>query len=333
MKRWLLVVPVIAVALFFALRSSQSKISGKLFPDFRPDDVSSILISASENHVTLIRRTDGWTVLERDHFPADSSRITQVLRQTWDMIPIQEIPAQSAQLDRFQLADPGSGVPPNKKAMQVSFVDKNQKPQAVLLLGKRQAREGKDGLPGQVFGRFVIPSGHRGSVYLTKELFHEVLPSPMAWLDTGFPKIPQPQSFEYHAAKEGWKVVLEDGRWNLSEAKDNELIDPNKLYSLLTQWATPSFFDVATASDSPDFTQAVQITIRDLNGESVTYEIGKSTGTASPVKVRLGESKPNRWKDRIFWVDSRLVDGIPTTRDGFLAVAPAQQETKSPGKL
>jgi len=328
MKRWLLVIPIIVVAAIFALRPSPSNISGKIFPDFRPDDVRSILIAASENHVTLARGEEGWTVVERDHFPADPSRITQVLRQTWDLSPTKEIQAQPAQLDRFQLSDPQSDALPNHQAMQVSFLDKNNKPLAVLLLGKRQTRAGKDGMPGEVFGRFVMPSGHQGSVYLTKELFHEVLPSPMAWLDTGFPKIPQPQAFAYVSPEGGWKVLLEEGQWKLADAKDTELIDPNKLYALLTQWAAPSFFDVAT--EIPDFTQAAHLTIHDLSGESVTYEIGKSTGAASPVKVRVGELTPARWKERSFWVDSQLIDAIPTTRAGILT--PSPQESSSPAK-
>ncbi len=335
MKRWLLLIPVIAAAAFFVLRPTTIPTSGRLFPNFRPDDVSSILIAASENQVTLTRGEEGWIVLDRDNFPAQSSRITQVLRQTWDLNPTQEIPARPSQLDRFQLADPQSGASPHQKALKVSFLDHNKKPLLVLLLGKRQTREGKDGMPGEVYGRFVMPSGHEGSVYLAKELFHEVLPSPMAWLDTAFPKIPQPQSFEYHSTGDGWKVVLEDGQWKLAESKDTELIDPNKLYSLLTQWAAPSFFDVATAAQAPDFTQAAQLTIQDLSGDSVTYEIGKSTGAAFPVKVSLGETKgnPGRWKGRIFWVDSQLIDAIPTNHAEILTAPPAPQDNTTPTKL
>lgn len=335
MKRWLLVVPVIAVLAIFALRPSATNTAGKIFPNFRPDDVSSIIIEAPANHVILTRGDEGWTVLDRDHFPADSSRITQVLRQTWDLRPTQEIQAKPTQLERFQLADPQSEAPLNHRATKVSFLDKKLKPLAVLLLGKRQTRGGRDGMPGQVFGRFVIPSDHQGSVFLTNELFHEVLPSPMAWLDLGFPKIKQPQAFEYQGPQDSWKVGLKDGQWKLADSKDSELLDPNKLYSLLTQWAEPSFFDVTTADHVPDFTQAAQLTIKDLNGESVIYEIGKSKGAASPVKVRVGEANqnPDRWKDRIFWVDAPLIDAIPTKHTEILTVVPHPAEVKTPAKL
>ncbi len=329
MKRWLLVIPIIAAITIFALRPSATNTTGKVFPNFRPEDVRSLVIEAPANHVILTRGDEGWTVLDRDHFPADSSRITKVLRQTWDLSPTQEIQAKPSQLDRFQLADPQSETPLNHRATKVSFLDKNQKPLAVLFLGKRQTREGKDGMPGEVFGRFVRPSGHEGSVFLTRDLFHEVLPSPLAWLDTGFPKINQPQSFTFKSANESWEVALEDGQWKLSDAKSREILDPNKLYALLTQWAAPTFFDVATASQDPDFTKSAHLTIHDQNGESVTYEIGKSTGSSTPVKVNHGSSeKPDRWKDRIFWVDAQLADAIPTTRAEILTAVPPTPVSK-----
>ncbi|MEX1117371.1 MAG: DUF4340 domain-containing protein [Terrimicrobiaceae bacterium] len=334
MKPWLLVIPVLVAAAFFLRPSSPTATSGKLFPDFRPDDVRSIQISATKNHVTLIRRSEGWTVLERDNFPADPARITQLLRQMWDLAPTQEIPARPPQLDRFQLLDEQTGAPPNHQAMEVSFLDQNKKSFAVLLLGKLQTQEGKEGMPGMVSGRFVRPSGHEGSVYLTKELFHEVLPSPMAWLDKRFPAIAQPRAFEYRSHGDHWKVVLEDGQWKLDDTKNNEAMDPNTLYSLLTQWAAPSFFDVAPSPDNHDFTPEAQLTIHDAKGESVTYDIGVPGRAAYPVKVRgASHLTSNHWKDRIFLVEAPLVDAIPKTRAEMTMPPHPPQETKPPASL
>jgi hypothetical protein len=143
----------------------------------------------------------------------------------------------------------------------------------------------------------------------------------MAWLDTELPKIAQPRSFDYQSPTERWSVVLDQGQWKLAGAKNGEAINPDTLYSLLTQWSAPAFFDVATASQAVDFTASARFTIHDQNGESVIYEIGKSNGASSPVKVQLGDSREaaSRWKDRIFWVDERSIAAIPTTLAGIQA--------------
>jgi hypothetical protein len=336
MNRWLLAIPVIIAVAILAMRPATPGSTQKIFPDFRPDEVASIVITASGSHVTLTRSGDGWTVLERDHFPADASRVTQVLRQTWDLSPTQEIQARPSQLGRFQLTDPQTGPqtdpPAHRPATRILFLKKNEKPVADLLLGKRQTREGKDGMAGEVYGRFVRPTGHEGSVFLTEELFHEVLPSPMAWLDTGFPKIAQPQSFAYQSPTEQWTVVLEQGQWKLADAKKGEAINPDILYRLLTQWSAPAFLDVATASQPGDFSASASLTIHDQNGESVIYEIGKSDGAASPVKVHAGNSPgiDPRWRDRTFRVDARLIAAIPTTLQEMQAGGAQPPPTATP---
>lgn len=117
------------------------------------------------------------------------------------------------------------------------------------------------------------------------------------------------------------REVLDQGQWKLPDAKSGEAINPNTLYFLLTHWSAPAFFDIATDPQSADFTESAMFTIHDQNGESVIYEIGKSTGAASPVKVHPGDSPEaaSRWKDRIFWVDARLIAAIPTSLAGMQA--------------
>jgi Domain of unknown function (DUF4340) len=128
-------------------------------------------------------------------------------------------------------------------------------------------------------GRFVYDPAEKDKVYLGKESFYTVDPSPQNWIDKDFikPEGLKEVTRDSSSTGEGWKISRKDDKaqWELADAKPGESLKV-ETFSSLNNFA-PSFADVK-AADAPDsetgLKQPLTVNLATFDGFKYTFEIG-----------------------------------------------------------
>ncbi|HEX4202281.1 MAG TPA: DUF4340 domain-containing protein, partial [Chthoniobacterales bacterium] len=128
-------------------------------------------------------------------------------------------------------------------------------------------------------GRFVYDPSEKDKVYLSKENFYTIDPSPKSWLDKDFIRAEGVKEIERPSSSDGdgWKVSKKDEKaaWELVDAKPGETLNTTVVASLGA--FSPSFEDVKPAN-TPDsetgLNKPVTVNLETFDGFKYTLEIG-----------------------------------------------------------
>ena len=63
---------------------SSAKSGREMFPNLPVNDVAKIQIQTGSDKLTLQRQSGGWRVVERGGYPADFTKIRDLLRSLWN---------------------------------------------------------------------------------------------------------------------------------------------------------------------------------------------------------------------------------------------------------
>lgn len=346
MKNLLLLVLALALVLaaVMVLRepSRPTTGSGKVLEDFKPEETAEITIKSGEGSVTLRSTPEGWTVSDRNAYPADQERISSLLMEAWDLKGIQSQTVGASQLGRLQLAAPAPETPATESAVSVEFKNAAGETLETLFLGKNQMQDGPPGMPGMAGGRYVRSSDSGETVFLTESTFANAVPAPAGWLKNDLPKIQDPVIVESQSPSESWKIERPEGDWVFVGGKKGEKPDMSKLVGLFGTWAQPTFVDVTEENPSHGLDKARTVTFTEKDGRKLVLKIGNPDAGNIPMKVEVvpappkeGESQPTadpRWQNRVFLVSSSLLDSIPVSRKDLLPPPPSPTPTPSPAK-
>ena len=257
--------------------------SEHLLGDFPVNDVAQLTIRRGTNEVNLVR-TEGWTVRERNQYPAGAADIVELARKLWDLRAAQSQKIGPSQLGRLELLPPDAGT---NSATQVELKGHDGKPIRTLLLGRQSLRGGGGGDPfgggGWPNGRWVYLPDQPGAAYLVSESFSEIEPRPERWLKKDFFRIEKPRSVavEFPVATNSWKLTRESeaGDWKLADAKAGEQLDSAKAASVSNPLGSPTFTDVlpgdqagGTGTNAP-----VVVKIETFDGFAYTIKVGQQT--------------------------------------------------------
>jgi hypothetical protein len=223
-----------------------------LFPDFTNlDDVAVVhLKDAADLHLGVKDGT--WRVRERSDYPADFSRIREMVKQLAGLKISQSEPIGPSQLARMELDSPGKGT---NSATLVEFLDKQGKPLRSVLLGKKSIEESSRPSPfgggESANGRYVMLPDDTKDLLLVSDPLNSIELNPEAWLDKeNFFKVENLQSISLLStnATNSWKLTRETANapWVLADTNAGETLDSNKVSSLATALGYASFVDVAT---------------------------------------------------------------------------------------
>src|SRR5215467_14339719 len=123
MKRKQIVILLVLVAIIGAIASvlqrrsqsewAESSASTAKILDFPINDVARIVIRGADGHVDIAKKNDLWVVEEKADYPADFERASKLIRQLWELHPVQELNVGQSQFSRLHLIEPG---PPQDKS-------------------------------------------------------------------------------------------------------------------------------------------------------------------------------------------------------------------------
>jgi Domain of unknown function (DUF4340) len=95
-------------------------------------DVASVTVSRGGTTMTLLRERDSWLVAEKGNYPANATKISQIVRAMADLTLVEPKTQNPDLYPRLEVEDPGNG-----KSALVAVKDKSGGDLAQAIVGKR----------------------------------------------------------------------------------------------------------------------------------------------------------------------------------------------------
>jgi hypothetical protein len=245
----------------------------RVLNDVPIQDVAEIDVHASKDKLTLKNQDNAWRVLERDGYPADFSKVRDLVRTLWELKIVRNLQVGPSQFDRLQINTPnsseGAGTELSLKSPSKTLAD--------LILGKKIGAS-EDDENSAPTGRFVFLPSLKDRVYVVGELFSSVDPINVPqWLDKTFIKTDDLKSITRKPVgnASGWKLTRPDKKspWQLADVAAGDTLNPDLTTSLSS--VAPAFEDVKADGDAnTGLQQPVEIELETFDGFAYQLAIG-----------------------------------------------------------
>jgi hypothetical protein len=304
-----------------------ARLGEKVLPGFPAADVAQITLRNGSDVTTLRRGQVGWTVVERD-YPADETRIRDLLLKVLDLKVLQSDPVTAAQRERLELAEPGKP----GGGTSVEFADTTGKPAGSLLVGKQYLRGGNAPGGSSPAGRYLMVGGNDGQVVVVAELLSDVIAKPPAWLAKDFVRIDKARSISV-AAPSGttlWTIEREaEGKpWRFADGTGSP--DEAKADQVARAFESTGFTDVVgrLAEHSAKLDGATTVTIDTFDSGRYTVRIGaQATPEQRYFAVAGGkEAAAESYARWLYLMPNATIEPLLRPRDQLL---PEKEKAKS----
>jgi hypothetical protein len=319
MKRKQIVVLVVLVAIaggagLILQKRNQSQWTESAAPesakvlDFPVNDVARVEIRSAKGEVHLEKKNGVWVVAEKADYPADFQRVSALIRQLWELRPVQQIKVGPSQFGRLELTEPGQGGNAQPAAVShsdagaagtvVDLKNKNDKTLAKIILGKRvmakeNGQEAVGRFPSMPMGRYVFAPGKGGNVSLVDQRL-EFDAQPQSWLKHDFIKIENTESISLtgQTGQKHWTLTRSDAKadWKLADAKQNEELGKAITGSFSALLTSLRFKDVLPPDAKPEelgLDKPEVLSIETFDRFNYTLKIGKLSGDSYPMSVSV----------------------------------------------
>lgn len=267
--------------------------TGKLLEEFDPNAVAAIHIKSDEGEVTLVRKDGTWVVEQRENYPADFDRISNLIRKFWQLHALQNVEAGPSQLGRLHLTEPGDGEGPH--ATRLEFKDAENKSLSVLLLGKTYSRTspGADpNLGGFAMGRYVMVLKDPPQPVLIKDTLTDVVVRPEEWLDRNFLRLENAKSLTFVNGNTTWTIERSDPDkpWTLAGLEPEKQVNQSKVSAAARAINWMEISDVQP-KDTP-FEAQQTLTVTTFDHLTYTFQFGKPVDGKYPVRINVVSDAP-----------------------------------------
>ncbi|MBV8377058.1 MAG: DUF4340 domain-containing protein, partial [Verrucomicrobia bacterium] len=149
------------------------------------NDITEIQIRSVPASLTLEKKGNEWGVAERSDYPADFTKIRELVQMLWELKAGQEMQVGPSQLGRLNLIAPGQGTGTGI-GIEIDLKGDQGKQIASLVIGKSMDQSNA-ATGSAAAGRFVYNPAVKDRVYLVSESFYSIDPVSMgSWLDKSF---------------------------------------------------------------------------------------------------------------------------------------------------
>jgi len=290
-----------------------------LFETFPSAQIARISIKSAKDKVTLVKGDKGWTVAERDGYPADAKRINELLSDLEDVKITQGIQAGPTYDKRFGM-DPVADTP-ETHGIQIIFSAANDTQLASVTLGKTLESNsgGLFGMGGGVTGRFIRNRAEPDAVYVTSETFPRVAATPKDWLREDFIAIEKIKSITVTMPNKKdfkpWKLVRPDevSEFKLAGAAKDEKLDPPAVTPLKSLFSYARFEDVTSKDAAKQLNKSPDlrvVTIETVEGFTYTVRFAPKAKKADDKKA----GKPGATPAQNYLLTVQVKANIPKQR-------------------
>jgi hypothetical protein len=266
-----------------ARKPANSGVLGQpLFKNLKAADIAAIRIVQPDATLTLQRAENGWSIAERDGFPADLAKVRDFVLKAISLKIGQSEPVAEKDRARVNLDDPA------KKgaaaATLVEFSAADGKALAKILVGKKyfkQEPENAQKAPGD--GRFVMLPDNPGTVFLVSDPLAQASARSADWIDRTSFQVEKVKTLEVrYPDGSGWRIERagDNADWKLAGAQPGERIEVTKANAASYSLSLLELADVApkdakddgkmTGLDSPTLINATT-----LDGLDYAIKVGK----------------------------------------------------------
>jgi hypothetical protein len=280
-------------------QSADAAIGQKLLPNIVVNDIAQIHIQSGTNELNLARQNDLWRVAQRADYPADFSKISDLLIKLAGLKVAQVEPIGPSLLGRLDLLPPGPGT---NTATLVELKDQSGKTLNTLLLGKQHLQKppansqfagmGGEGWPD---GRYVMAGTGAKTVDVISDPLETVQPQPEPWLNKDFLSIEKPSSIalRFPEATNSWKLTRAGltNEWDLADARPGEKLDSTKISSVTSPFSSPSFNDVEAPAGQIE-ANITTLTVTTFDGFTYVAGIGSKKDGNYPVTFKVTANLP-----------------------------------------
>ncbi len=153
--------------------NNQVKMGEELLPGLPVNDVAAITVKSHEGSVDLKKGEPVWVVENRFNYPADFSKITDIVKKLKDTKLGRSFKADDEKQSRLSLHSPDKeDTPEDQKGTRIILEDKEKKILADIILGS--PREG---------GGHYVMRGDASDIYMADQIFRFLDKKPEEWLD------------------------------------------------------------------------------------------------------------------------------------------------------
>lgn len=252
----------------------------RLFQDTPLGDLTIITVADGTQSVTLQKGENGWTVNERDHYPANVAMLAGLFDKLNEVKVGQAMEAGASYDARFGM-DPTATTSADH-GLLLTLTQAGETAPLTIALGKVTNQDATMMNPIAGGGRFIRLGTDPGSIYVVEETFPRVTAAPKDWLTEEFLQISKLKEITLQAPDdegfEPWTLTREDATsdFSLKGLSEEEELITTVLAPLKNLFSFARFEDVLPAEDATalrDDSNARQATLTTFDGFSYTVEI------------------------------------------------------------
>ena len=203
--------------------SRSGEMGAYLLEQLPANDVVSIVVKTPDAAVSLMKEGDLWVVEERFSYPADFSKISELVKTLREVKVGRKFASSEKVLKRLSIKPPDdTGAPEDERGTGIRMKDKDGKPILDMVLGKTRIRRDEKGPPD---GQYVM-LGKDTEIYLIDKILSSFQADPSAWLEKSPVKVDAKEIRKISCLGPGGKTV----RYTFErpgKGKDFELIAPS----------------------------------------------------------------------------------------------------------
>lgn len=306
-KRFLVILGVLVVVLgggaLLVFRQGESarpavvsQLGQPLLKGLKASEVASIAIREPKRTLTLAKKDDRWTIVEKNGFPADLDKVADLVVKAIELKAGQVEPIGDKDRARLNLVEPGKG---DGAATAITFKAADGKILAELLVGKKYFKKEPEGDASKAAGdgRFVMLPSDPKQVYTVSDPLRLALAASGEWVAKDGVAIERVKSLEVKPAEGGGGYKIEraaDGiGWKLDRAAAGQKLDVSRADAASYSLSKLDIEDLAAADADTGLDQPTTIMATTLDGLAYTLRVGKTDKDRTFVKVEV-EGSPKR---------------------------------------
>ena len=262
-----------------------------LLKGLQASQVASIAIRQPKGAITIARKDERWTIVERDSFPADYDKVRDFVLKAIALKIGQAEPIGDKDRARLLLDAGGTAV---------DFLGADGKPLARLTAGKKYFKaepENPEKATGD--GRYVALPGDEKRVYVVSDPLTQASTRTADWVSKAGFEVEKVKTLELRAADgDAWKIERagDNADWKLAGMRGGEKLEIAKANAAGYTFARLELADVAPKDAKPQDTGLAKptvVTATTFDGLSYTLTLGRLEGDNYYATLAIaGEPRP-----------------------------------------
>ena len=273
----------------FEKPATTAQLGQPLIRGLKASEIGIITIREPKATLTLAKKDNRWTIVERNGFPADLDRVTDLVVKAIELKAGQVEPIGEKDRARLNLAEPGK----EGGATAVTFKAADGKILAELLVGKKYFKKEPEGdaSKAQGDGRFVMLPSDPKQVYIVSDPLRVATAAPGEWISKEGFAIEKVKVLEVKPAEgsEGYRIerVTDGIDWKLDKAAPTQKLDVSRANAASYSLNKIEIEDLAAADAATGLDKPTTITATTFDDLTYTLLVGSTDKDKTYVKIEV----------------------------------------------